>query len=672
MTNLHKIHLVFKTHLDVGFTDYARNVVAQYFERDIPQAIRLAQNLRQSNGQARFVWTTGSWLIYEYLEQATAQNRKRMEDAIVAGDITWHGLPFTTHSENMDPDLFRFGLSLSQKLDQRFNHKTIAAKMTDVPGHTRSIVPLLAEAGIRFLHIGVNPGSTPPTVPPVFVWQHTDGSDVIVMYHKGTYGDLMTVEGLDEAIAFAHTNDNLGPQSQEEIEHIFAKMQAQFPDAHITASTMDAFAARLLSVKDSLPVLTAELGDTWIHGVGTDPLKVSQYRELLRLRQNWISDGQLDPASEAYLRFNRFMLLVPEHTWGMDLKTHLLDYESYNRELFSVARNQENFRKYEASWQEQRDYIQSAVLSLPNWLKREAEQHLEALRPAAPDLSGNMQQVDVSTRFESTHFQLSFDPVTGAINHLKSLSSGTSYAGQDNVLGLFHYQTFSAADYERFCSQYNINMAKNWIWVLPDFAKPGLEESVAASQQYQPALEHLYHRQSDRGHTFIAELHMPVEAYEVYGCPRQAFIEVHLPDETSGLELQLKWFDKPANRMPEALWLTFNPKVPSPRNWMMDKLGQPISPLEIIRDGNRKLHAVNAGVYYEDTRTRLSLQTLDAPLVAPGEPSLLNFNNRQPKMACGFHFCLYNNIWGTNFPMWYDEDGFFRFTLQIEDVSKTS
>jgi hypothetical protein len=94
MTTLKKLHLVFKTHLDVGFTDYARNVVTQYFQRDIPQAIALADQLRKSGNSERFVWTTGSWLIYEYLEQASEEERKRMETAIMAGDIVWHGLPF--------------------------------------------------------------------------------------------------------------------------------------------------------------------------------------------------------------------------------------------------------------------------------------------------------------------------------------------------------------------------------------------------------------------------------------------------------------------------------------------------------------------------------------------------------------------------------------------------
>ncbi len=185
--SIQRIHLAFKTHLDVGYTDLAREVAKRYFELYVPQAIHLAQTLRQAGGEKRFVWTTGSWLIYEYLERASRSDRARMEQAILDGDIVWHGLPFTVFSELMDADLFRFGLSLSQELDRRFGKRTIAAKMTDVPGHTRSIVPLLAEAGIQFLHIGVNAGSTPPAVPPVFVWRDPSGAQVIVMLHKGGY-----------------------------------------------------------------------------------------------------------------------------------------------------------------------------------------------------------------------------------------------------------------------------------------------------------------------------------------------------------------------------------------------------------------------------------------------------------------------------------------------------
>ncbi len=244
-----KVHLIFKTHLDVGFTDLARNVVAGYFDDYIPRAIHVARQLREAGSEERLVWTTGSWLIFEYLEQAAPAGRAELEAAIAAGDIAWHGLPCTFHSELLDPGLFRFGLGLSQALDQRFGRQTIAAKMTDVPGHTRGIVPLLAAAGIQFLHIGVNAASTPPAVPPVFVWRAPDGAEIVVMYHKGSYGDLMVVPGLDEAICFAHTGDNLGPQSAAEVRAAFAHVRQLLPDAEVRASTMDAFAAALLTVR---------------------------------------------------------------------------------------------------------------------------------------------------------------------------------------------------------------------------------------------------------------------------------------------------------------------------------------------------------------------------------------------------------------------------------------
>jgi hypothetical protein len=117
--------------------------------------------------------------------------------------------------------------------------------------------------------------------------------------------------------------------------------------------------------------------------------------------------------------------------------------------------------------------------------------------------------------------------------------------------------------------------------------------------------------------------------------------------------------------LPEALWLSFVPRIADPRGWSLDKLGQRVSPLDVIRDGNRKLHAVDAGVFYREAARQLSIETLDAPLVAPGKPSLLNFNNRQPALKHGMHFNLYNNVWGTNFPMWYEDDARFRFIWRV-------
>jgi hypothetical protein len=69
---------------------------------------------------------------------------------------------------------------------------------------------------------------------------------------------------------------------------------------------------------------------------------------------------------------------------------------------------------------------------------------------------------------------------------------------------------------------------------------------------------------------------------------------------------------------------------------------------------------------WQRQKSRLRISSLDAPLVAPGKPSLLDFNNELPQMTDGMHFNLLNNIWGTNFPMWFEEDCRFRFELTLE------
>src|SRR6266481_8537609 len=102
-------------------------VVHRYFKEYFPRGMDFASQLRQS-GYQRYVWTTGSWLLYEYLEQATPEERTRMEKAISTGDIAWHALPFTWQTELMDGSMISGGIGLSQALDRRFGKNTTGAK----------------------------------------------------------------------------------------------------------------------------------------------------------------------------------------------------------------------------------------------------------------------------------------------------------------------------------------------------------------------------------------------------------------------------------------------------------------------------------------------------------------------------------------------------------------
>ena len=99
-----RVLVMFKCHFDAGFIDTQANVVKKYFKEYFPKAIDLAVQLRDSGNQ-RYVWTTGSWLLYEYLEQATSEERQQMEKTITMGDIAWHALPFTWQTELIDQSI---------------------------------------------------------------------------------------------------------------------------------------------------------------------------------------------------------------------------------------------------------------------------------------------------------------------------------------------------------------------------------------------------------------------------------------------------------------------------------------------------------------------------------------------------------------------------------------
>ena len=134
-----KVHVVYKTHLDIGFTDMGRNVLDRYVKEYIPHSVRLAEEMNGGK-EKRFIWTVGSYLIDYYLKHADAKALSELEAAIERGDICWHGIASTTHTELLDMDLFQYGLELGSRLDSRYKRHTIAAKMTDVPGHTIAVV----------------------------------------------------------------------------------------------------------------------------------------------------------------------------------------------------------------------------------------------------------------------------------------------------------------------------------------------------------------------------------------------------------------------------------------------------------------------------------------------------------------------------------------------------
>ena len=110
------------------------------------------------------------------------------------------------------------------------------------------------------------------------------------------------------------------------------------------------------------------------------------------------------------------------------------------------------------------------------------------------------------------------------------------------------------------------------------------------------------------------------------------------------------------------------------------RLGEKVSPLEVVDGGPRGLHGVTSGVSFivesgaeggngNGKKSMLVAETYEAGLVAWGPPDPFPSPiHEDPDMSLGASFMLFNNIWNTNYVNWYpfeegDENLLFRFRL---------
>lgn len=663
-----KVIVVSKTHLDLGFTDYAENIKQKYIHSFIPDAIDLAEKVN-TDDKKYFVWTTGSWILKEALKNP--DQKDKLTKAIKDGNIAPHAMPFTTHTELLDEDSLDFGLSLVDGLDEIRGRKTISAKMTDVPGHTKGLVSLLARHGIKLLHIGVNGASALVDVPPCFVWKN--GDDEIVVIYSGDYGGAFKCDLVDEVLYFDHTLDNHGAPSPQKVLDKIAKIQSEYPDYEVCAGTIDDFAEVIWEVREKLPVFTGEMGDTWIHGSATDPYKSASLRTLISLKNQWLENGSLDRNSDEYRDLLDAILCTAEHTCGMDSKTYFSDYGHYLKKEFKKARKADKvkfnhlfcdlpqsilpfvslfdgrrqrgyYSVIEKSWAEQRAYIDLAIDALSDEHKTVAKAEIQKLIPNTPTpiSANNLDSIQVG------EWVLKINKNGG----IHSLKCGSEEIIRTNDEPIFTYRSFCNADYKYWLTHYSRNLDETAVWALGDFARPGMNrvEGKYPSGRFPYQVE----KMNADNNQIIVNLICDKKLCTDLGAPRLIQVIYSLTED--GLNVDVSWYEKDANRLTEAIYMHIFPA----QDIRLKKLGCLVNPQEVTNNGSRNLHAVQ-----NIEMGKYEIVNRHSPLVSVGKGKILEFDNKfEDIKQDGLSFVLYNNVWGTNFPLWYEDNARFQFEIK--------
>eukprot|EP00927_Polykrikos_kofoidii_P039170 TRINITY_DN33602_c0_g1_i1.p1 TRINITY_DN33602_c0_g1~~TRINITY_DN33602_c0_g1_i1.p1 ORF type:complete len:915 (-),score=109.28 TRINITY_DN33602_c0_g1_i1:19-2763(-) len=705
---VHTVHVVFMNHYDVGYTDFINGVDNTYMHKYYELAASTAQHMRANH--SAFTYTTHPWLMERYLtcpcpaapclatslnnsfeEPLVCPNRSEIESFSAAarrGDIVWNGVPFNIQPETMSTELLQAGFDMVRRMDQRFDRQlTRTMSIRDAMYVTRAVLPHLRRNGITGLTIGSNGADVPPKVPKLHRWLDPEsGADVVVAYHPYGYGGYGLKDCAESpngvALCTEFRTDNTGPPTSEaEVQDILNKVRAEYPGARVMSSTFDAFMASVIPIKDQLPTVELEVADTWTYGTPSDPLKMAQNKAIQRA---WIRcmqrklEPRCAPSDPAIQNMTFFLLKAPEHTWGTPGISGWGQGGDYDVLRFRKNLTSEGYARAAASWAEQRVFNELAVRALEETnhpLAAEVRRELAVIEHVqAPDLVGfDDVPLDSVVTMESG-LRIGFG-TDGSITTLVD-SEGGEWASPSSPMAGFVYQTFNDSEWKPFTYSY-----LNDHQMQAGFCKPG-SNNYSESALWKPTLTRLLVVGGvTTAKRIVAVMQMPVKTRVTYGAPQTVYLTVSSEDPSS-LALSFTTLGKLPTMIGESTSVTFLPApdlVPVTASsggnrgsaWRLGKLGGWVDPEGVQDGGNQFTHGVWEGAVVTTSAGVMHIESVDAIIMNPisddfpvGNPLPASYKDadahagtgmarRRPGSVRGMAVNLHNNLWNTNYPLYY-------------------
>ena len=723
--NLEEVILVYKSHFDIGYTHLASETIYKYRTSTIDAALDVIDKNKDLPDDQQFVWTIPGWPMKKILEDwegQTPHRRQRIRDAFKDGHIAVHALPFTMQVELMEPEGMVRSLGYSSDLARDAGKPLpTGAKMTDVPSYTKFTPTLLRNAGVNFLHLGCNPGSTPPDVPFLFWWEGPDGSRLLTMYSAAYGNSLLPPEDWKYKtwMAMMMGSDNKPPPSPETVRNHIKTIQEKLPGVKVRVGTIGDFGDLMIQEDLSdLPVISEDMPDSWIHGPMSNPDGVILARKavpdlfaseaLNTLLGIWGVDSG-DVAGEIADGYENSVLFY-EHTWGgaidwvckyLPAKNNIGQVSNwFYGDQWKADLKTNKYDRHVISWEEHTNYARNvskfASTSLQDGLEDLARSvNIVSHRTVAfnplpwerdvvingslvKDIpAGGYKAIPVkavsSTRpvkagntFENDYFRIVLDPGRGAIGSLIDKRSGRELVDSEAEYGFGQYlhEQFSADEVAEYCKNYirGEKSEKDWdeySWAYAQIGKPNL-----------PPASEMPYRAMTAGNCTVTRSRCGNTTTFVMSATRDetgidypVTTSIHLYDDAAYVDIELT-IEKPADIWPEAGWICLPFKINAPQ-FRVGRNGFIMDPArDIISGSNRYMYAVGTGVAVFDKQGRgIGLCAPETPLVSIGVPGCWKFDRTYVPTNPVIYFNLFNNQWTTNYRFWNEGKWTYRFRI---------
>jgi alpha-mannosidase len=733
-----EIIVICKTHFDIGYTHRVKDIVQYYRTTMIDNALTIMEASKDLPKEQQFAWTAPGWVMSKVMEDwpgQSKQRREKLDDAFRSGKFIVHAMPFTTETDGCEVEELARGLGFASQLCRRYNLSLpVSCKVTDVPSHAGALATVLANGGIKFIHIGCNWPSGYVKTPGLFWWEGPDGSRILTLYSPvyGTcYGlypkdwtspnDPMIGENLIPAKDWPYkvwpaiivTPDNSGPPKAERVKAMFDEIALKMPGVKVHMGTMDDFVNAILKENPKLQVVKGEMPDTWIHGIMCDPGGIRLSREVHPLlasaealnSQLQIWGIKVPPASESVALAYEKILLYGEHTWGGAMSVN--SYGAAFKKLPS-----EKYSDLEASWEDKTDYIREAsrlthgisdsnMISLARSVKHDGRciivynplpwkrsgiieidgKHIfvKDVPPCGyltyPLESATPADLPVSSEsIENSFFRITFNPAKGSIISLIDKQSGREWADKSAEYGLGRYlnERFTYEQTLKYALDYQQGRAMNSFGTKGDWPHPGMHKPGMISEKIVP---YRAAASSDGRLKISRGPESQTATLEMAGDTAKhmpaSMLKVTLYKDQKYIDLEITIKDKAKDNWPEADWLCLPFRVVNPVFHVYRPLGVMNPATDIMPGANRHLYSVGSGVTITGSDgSGIAVCPVDHPLVSLDQPGCWKFSSDFVPAKPVIYLNLYNNQWNTNFRYWYP--GTWSSRVRIWTINKST
>lgn len=663
---IQSIRVIFQKHLDVGFIATPPTVCQTWFEHILPAWADTALSL--SPGQ--FHVMTYSWLLHEYLFNTTGcwpeprPKRELVVKALQLGYISWPANPGNNYVELQSQALFEAGLDLDVQLrDFLWPHRTErpawthqsmnVAKQSDIAGTTRASVPLLTKAKVQFMHVGVNGAIRRPVIPtPLFRWLDLSSNTSLFVAWEDTYGSYVQLSKT-EALVWIFQDEGLDimPWTTDNVQDCLQKIQTLFPNAsHVQASSLQEAAARLLVAVNvsAVPVVTSEIGTSWLYGAASDPQRAAMCREDAR---QWSPDSHNNKVV-----IHRLLKGITEHNYQLDVNHFVPQNEWNDTKWYYEDWSDKTFRRLRTAFQEldkDRQWQRRAYCTNSIGAKALEVGNLP------PDWEKKRHQLVEST--------------TGPTGPTKSNITAMSRCGNSFLWPLpkgwmLYHQRCGSVAFDRYIQNYLNDDA-----VLGDcaFSKCGLRDTFAAecTDNSPTTISGWY-----QANNWLVDY--PCLVHYDYGFADWGGVIEFWMHNATDWDVTVEWTaSKTASRLPEAMFWSYYPVERNVITESISVLGSWLDPFDVISHGSKHVFALDDnGVRLLDAQNKIqtTIQSWDAPLVLVGSRQILESTQGDatsvPDRFAGVHFNLANNYWATAFSQYWEGPALFRFHIHREPL----